>query len=99
MNTIRVSLGKRFRLGTRGAPAGVLGSGVDGPLRNQLLIAQMIKILGDTQTQEQTHVRLHHMIFRKHNPKTHDAILLPYTIIYGTRPILKSLFLFVKNSL
>jgi len=58
MNTIRVSLGKRFRLGNRGAPAGVLGSGVDGPLRNQLLIAQMIKILSKTQTQEQTHIRL-----------------------------------------
>lgn len=54
MNTIRVSLGKRFRLGSRGAPAGVLGSGVDGPLRNQLLIAQMIKILSNAQTQEQT---------------------------------------------
>ncbi len=93
MNTIRVSLGKRFRLGSRGAPAGVLGSGVDGPLRNQLLIAQMIKILGDTQTQEQTHVRLHPMICRKHNPKTYDAILLPNNIIYSTRQILKFFFL------
>ena len=42
---MRVSLGKRFLLGTLGAPAGVLGSGVDGPRRNQLLIAQIIKIL------------------------------------------------------
>ena len=44
-NTMRVSLGKRFLLGTLGAPAGVLGSGVDGPRRNQLLIAQIMKIL------------------------------------------------------
>lgn len=43
--TMRVSLGKRFLLGTLGAPAGVLGSGVDGPRRNQLLIAQIMKIL------------------------------------------------------
>lgn len=42
---MRVSLGKRFLLGTLGAPAGVLGSGVDGPRRNQLLIAQIMKIL------------------------------------------------------
>lgn len=40
-----VSLVKRFLLGTLGAPAGVLGSGVEGPRRNQLLMAQMIKIL------------------------------------------------------
>lgn len=38
-------MGKRFLLGTLGAPAGVLGSGVDGPRRNQLLIAQIMKIL------------------------------------------------------
>lgn len=44
-NTIRVSLGKRFLLGTLGAPAGVFGSGVDGPRRNQLLIAHIMKIL------------------------------------------------------
>lgn len=44
-NTMRVSLGKRFLLGTLGAPAGVVGSGVDGPRRNQLLIAQIMKIL------------------------------------------------------
>lgn len=54
--TMRVSLGKRFLLGTLGAPAGVLGSGVDGPRRNQLLIAQIIKILGrgggDTENEE-----------------------------------------------
>lgn len=43
--TMRVSLGKRFLLGTLGAPAGVLGSGVEGPRRNQLLIAQIMKIL------------------------------------------------------
>lgn len=42
---MRVSLGKRFLLGTLGAPAGVLGSGVEGPRRNQLLIAQIMKIL------------------------------------------------------
>lgn len=41
-NTMRVSLGNKFLLG---APAGVLGSGVDGPRRNQLLIAQIMKIL------------------------------------------------------
>lgn len=58
INTIRVSLGKRFRLGTRGAPAGVFGSGVDGPLRNQLLIAQMIKILRNKQTFEHINVTL-----------------------------------------
>lgn len=40
-----MSLGKRFLLGTLGAPAGVLGSGVEGPRRNQLLIAQIMKIL------------------------------------------------------
>lgn len=45
---MRVSLGKRFLLGTLGAPAGVLGSGVDGPRRNQLLIAQIMKILEET---------------------------------------------------
>lgn len=43
--TMRVSLGNRFLLGTLGAPAGVLGSGVEGPRRNQLLIAQIMKIL------------------------------------------------------
>ena len=43
--TIRVSLGKRLRLGSRGAPAGVLGSGVAGPRRNQLLMAQIMNIL------------------------------------------------------
>lgn len=43
--TMSVSLGKRFLLGTLGAPGGVLGSGVDGPRRNQLLIAQIMKIL------------------------------------------------------
>lgn len=42
---MRVSLEKRFLLGTLGAPAGVLGSGVEGPRRNQLLIAQIMKIL------------------------------------------------------
>lgn len=42
---MRVSLGKRFLLGTLGAPAGVLGSGVEGARRNQLLIAQIMKIL------------------------------------------------------
>ena len=42
---MRVSLGNRFLLGTLGAPAGVFGSGVDGPRRNQLLIAQIMKIL------------------------------------------------------
>lgn len=47
-HTMRVSLGKRFLLGTLGAPAGVLGSGVDGPRRNQLLIAQIMKILEKT---------------------------------------------------
>lgn len=35
-------MGNKFLLG---APAGVLGSGVDGPRRNQLLIAQIMKIL------------------------------------------------------
>lgn len=44
-HTMRASLRKRFLLGTLGAPAGVLGSGVEGPRRNQLLIAQMMKIL------------------------------------------------------
>lgn len=44
-DTMRESLGKRFLLGTLGAPAGVLGSGVEGPRRNQLLIAQIMKIL------------------------------------------------------
>ncbi len=53
-NTMRVSLGNRFLLGTLGAPAGVLGSGVDGPRRNQLLIAQIMKILEE---QEQKHKR------------------------------------------
>lgn len=42
---MRLSLGNRLRLGTRGAPAGVLGSGVAGPRRNQLLMAQIMKIL------------------------------------------------------
>lgn len=51
---MRVSLGKRLRLGTRGAPAGVLGSGVDGPLRNQLLMAHIMKILGITQSRHGT---------------------------------------------
>lgn len=51
--TMRVSLGKRFRLGTLGAPVGVLGSGVDGPLRNQLLIAQIMKILSGEEKQSQ----------------------------------------------
>lgn len=46
---MRVSLGKRLRLGTLGAPAGVLGSGVDGPLRNQLLMAHIMKILRNAQ--------------------------------------------------
>ena len=44
-STMRLSLGNRLRLGARGAPAGVLGSGVAGPRRNQLLIAQIMKIL------------------------------------------------------
>lgn len=43
--TMRVSFRKRFLLGTLGAPAGVAGSGVDGPRRNQLLIAHIMKIL------------------------------------------------------
>ena len=51
---MRVSLGKRFLLGTLGAPAGVLGSGVDGPRRNQLLIAHIMKIL---EKQEETQQR------------------------------------------
>lgn len=85
VNTIRVSLGKRFLLGNRGAPAGVVGSGVDGPLRNQLLIAQMIKILSNKKHKSKLILDFSSMMFRCSNPKTHDATQLHYTVTYYLR--------------
>lgn len=51
-------MGNKFLLG---APAGVLGSGVDGPRRNQLLIAQIMKILEEyikTESEEKKSYRI-----------------------------------------
>lgn len=56
-------MGKRFLLGNLGAPAGVFGSGVDGPRRNQLLMAQIIKIL-------EKHVHLEYFVVVGSMPDT-----------------------------